>query len=53
MLFTAGMGVGPFCWATAEPLTHYLWVAEYEDPRPLVCPLQLKGFSQINAFTKA
>ena len=33
MLFAAGMGVGLLYWGTAEPLTHYLLIAEYEDPR--------------------
>ena len=33
MLFSAGMGVGLLYWGTAEPLTHYMLVAEYEDPR--------------------
>ena len=33
MLFAAGMGVGLLYWGTAEPLTHYLLIADYEDPR--------------------
>ena len=33
MLFAAGMGVGLLYWGTAEPLTHYLLLSEYEDPR--------------------
>jgi glycine betaine transporter len=33
MLFAAGMGVGLLYWGTAEPLTHYLLIKEYEDPR--------------------
>ncbi|WP_119168330.1 BCCT family transporter [Algihabitans albus] len=33
MLFAAGMGVGLLYWGTAEPLTHYLIVADYQDPR--------------------
>lgn len=33
MLFAAGMGVGLLYWGTAEPLTHYSLIAEYEDPR--------------------
>jgi glycine betaine transporter len=33
MLFAAGMGVGLLYWGTAEPLTHYLLIAEYKDPR--------------------
>ena len=33
MLFAAGMGVGLLYWGTAEPLTHYLLIAEYRDPR--------------------
>ena len=33
MLFAAGMGVGLLYWGTAEPLTHYLLIAEYQDPR--------------------
>ena len=33
MLFAAGMGVGLLYWGTAEPLTHYLLISEYEDPR--------------------
>ncbi len=32
MLFAAGMGVGLLYWGTAEPLTHYLLVEQYEDP---------------------
>lgn len=33
MLFAAGMGVGLLYWGTAEPLTHYLLLTEYEDAR--------------------
>ncbi len=33
MLFAAGMGVGLLYWGTAEPLTHYMIVDDYEDPR--------------------
>jgi glycine betaine transporter len=33
MLFAAGMGVGLLYWGTAEPLTHYLLLTSYEDPR--------------------
>ena len=33
MLFAAGMGVGLLYWGTAEPLTHYLLVADYVDPQ--------------------
>jgi len=33
MLFAAGMGVGLLYWGTAEPLTHYLLISEYKDPR--------------------
>ena len=33
MLFAAGMGVGLLYWGTAEPLTHYLLIADYTDPR--------------------
>ena len=33
MLFAAGMGVGLLYWGTAEPLTHYMLVDEYEDSR--------------------
>ena len=33
MLFAAGMGVGLLYWGTAEPLTHYLLISEFEDPR--------------------
>ncbi len=33
MLFAAGMGVGLLSWGTAEPLTHFLSILEYEDPR--------------------
>jgi glycine betaine transporter len=33
MLFAAGMGVGLLYWGTAEPLTHYLLISEYEDAR--------------------
>ena len=33
MLFAAGMGVGLLYWGTAEPLTHFLLISEYEDPR--------------------
>ena len=33
MLFAAGMGVGLLYWGTAEPLTHYALIAQYEDPR--------------------
>ncbi len=33
MLFAAGMGVGLLYWGTAEPITHYLLIKEYEDPR--------------------
>ncbi|MGI9493305.1 MAG: BCCT family transporter, partial [Geminicoccaceae bacterium] len=33
MLFAAGMGVGLLYWGTAEPLTHYLLISQYEDPR--------------------
>ncbi|MEH6631025.1 MAG: BCCT family transporter [Halopseudomonas aestusnigri] len=31
MLFSAGMGVGLLYWGTAEPLSHYLLVTEYES----------------------
>jgi glycine betaine transporter len=33
MLFAAGMGVGLLYWGTAEPLTHYLLISQYKDPR--------------------
>ncbi len=33
MLFAAGMGVGLLYWGTAEPLTHYLLISEFKDPR--------------------
>ncbi len=33
MLFAAGMGVGLLYWGTAEPLTHYMLVDEYQDSR--------------------
>lgn len=33
MLFAAGMGVGLLYWGTAEPLTHYLAISEFEDAR--------------------
>ncbi|MGI9303493.1 MAG: BCCT family transporter [Gammaproteobacteria bacterium] len=33
MLFAAGMGVGLLYWGTAEPLTHYLLISEFEGPR--------------------
>jgi glycine betaine transporter len=33
MLFAAGMGVGLLYWGTAEPITHYLLIKEYESPR--------------------
>ena len=33
MLFAAGMGVGLLYWGTAEPLTHYLLLADYQDSR--------------------
>ncbi len=33
MLFAAGMGVGLLYWGTAEPLTHYLLISNYQDPR--------------------
>ena len=33
MLFAAGMGVGLLYWGTAEPLTHYLLIADYTDAR--------------------
>ena len=33
MLFAAGMGVGLLYWGTAEPLTHYLLIAEEQGPR--------------------
>ena len=33
MLFAAGMGVGLLYWGTAEPLTHYLTIAEFADAR--------------------
>ena len=33
MLFAAGMGVGLLYWGTAEPMTHYLMISDYEDPR--------------------
>ena len=33
MLFAAGMGVGLLYWGTAEPLTHYLLISEFEDSR--------------------
>ena len=32
MLFAAGMGVGLLYWGTAEPLSHYLIIRDYEDP---------------------
>ena len=32
MLFAAGMGVGLLYWGTAEPLTHYLLIADYQIP---------------------
>lgn len=33
MLFAAGMGVGLLFWGTAEPLTHYDLIAQYQDAR--------------------
>ena len=33
MLFAAGMGVGLLYWGTAEPLTHYILIADYTDAR--------------------
>ena len=33
MLFAAGMGVGLLYWGTAEPLTHYLIIRDYQEPR--------------------
>lgn len=33
MLFAAGMGVGLLYWGTAEPLTHYLLIAEEGNPK--------------------
>ncbi len=33
MLFAAGMGVGLLFWGTAEPLTHYDYIAEYSGSR--------------------
>jgi glycine betaine transporter len=36
MLFAAGMGVGLLYWGTAEPLTHYLLISEYEGSRQAV-----------------
>jgi glycine betaine transporter len=33
MLFAAGMGVGILYWGTAEPLTHYLLLEQYENPK--------------------
>ena len=33
MLFAAGMGVGLLYWGTAEPLTHYLLISEFEGSR--------------------
>jgi glycine betaine transporter len=33
MLFAAGMGVGLLYWGTAEPITHYLLIKDYRDPR--------------------
>jgi len=33
MLFAAGMGVGLLYWGTAEPLTHYMLISAYQDPR--------------------
>ena len=32
MLFAAGMGVGLLFWGTAEPLSHYLLIARFQDP---------------------
>ena len=32
MLFAAGMGVGLLFWGTAEPLSHYLLISEFQDP---------------------
>ncbi len=32
MLFAAGMGVGLLFWGTAEPLTHFDLINEYEEP---------------------
>ncbi len=33
MLFAAGMGVGLLYWGTAEPLTHFLIISDYENPQ--------------------
>ena len=33
MLFAAGMGVGLLFWGTAEPLTHFDLIRNYESPR--------------------
>ncbi len=33
MLFAAGMGVGLLYWGTAEPLSHFLLIEEYVNPR--------------------
>ena len=32
MLFAAGMGVGLLFWGSAEPLTHFDLISQYEDP---------------------
>ena len=33
MLFAAGMGVGLLYWGAAEPITHFLLIRDYRDPR--------------------
>jgi len=33
MLFSAGMGVGLLYWGTAEPLTHFLSVSDFDDSK--------------------
>ncbi len=33
MLFAAGMGVGLLFWGTAEPLSHYLLISQFQDSR--------------------
>ena len=33
MLFAAGMGVGLLYWGAAEPITHFLVIRDYRDPR--------------------
>ncbi len=32
MLFAAGMGVGLLYWGTAEPMTHFLIITDYQEP---------------------